>query len=960
MSPADWLLTVLACYFHDIGMLVTRDEYDRRHSTGFPVFKTQHLLTPDTAGKDYAEKVARLGEQEAERFLYQEYVRKFHAQRVRVWIENPESKVLGAAQTVAREISSLLSPLGETFRSDLGLVCESHHLDDLDRVDVYKLDRPYGATPAEAANLQYSALLLRTVDLLHITRDRTPSVVFRVLNPSDPTSQLEWVRHMSVVVVRSQVGRNRDGVLDIEAPRDTVEVHARLSNQDGFFGLTAYLSYASRQMKQNFDWAADSCKQHASQYVFPWRSIDQTNIETKGFLAKQFEFTIDQYKILELLTGHTLYNDINVVLRELTQNAIDAVRLQHAGPRGEIRRPCPGAVQVEWDRETRTLTIKDNGTGMTQSIIEQNFLRVGASRYQDPKFQEAFPSFSPISRFGIGVLSAFMIADSVEVITCHPNEPEARHLSLRNVHGKYLIRLLNKETDELARSIGPHGTLVKLRVRASADIGNVGRVLDEWFVLPGCTLTVQVGGESERSVGFETLEEALLARISTLGITSRRFYEEDHEIRVKTFRQDGVTVAYAVIWSPYFKVWSFYQPADSSLDDAGGFGTCVEGVRVRKGTPGYSSFRILAIANAEGPGAPKTNVARSDLEETPEHQSMLSAIYSAYCEHIKEEIEDLRSSRGFSMSRAASEGGILADQILAESRGVENPLNRALLMEQARTLPLHLIEKSGDRHLYSMNDLAGEVAYCTMDNATVRSAERLLTELPGEASLSKILSLFPTTYAQQFEHPTLVASKSGEVSRDQLLDEWEVSAFFADRENRQLEVVWSKIADARRWQIPDIAVAAKSRGLGQLANVAEEFGRRSYPMRFRNRSFASVILPLQSVSENGLSGFEAVQFFDFTYLLADRDWQRIFPDYADFCRADPTIPLAAKMLMHVLLNSGDDRATHERTLGAVQEVLPSFKRGFIDLDYYSEMLKVHWTDKIYDVRRWERSVNIIW
>src|SRR5258705_13862694 len=100
---------------------------------------------------------------------------------------------------------------------------------------------------------------------------------------------------------------------------------------------------------------------------------------------------------------------------------------------------------------------------MTQQIIERHLLRVGSSRYQDPNFKKQFPEFAAISRFGIGVLSTFMVADSVEITSCHPDDAEARQLSLRSVHGKYLIRLLPKDSVE-TKSLAPHGTRVKLRL----------------------------------------------------------------------------------------------------------------------------------------------------------------------------------------------------------------------------------------------------------------------------------------------------------------------------------------------------------------------------------------------------------------------------------------------------------------------------------------------------------------
>ena len=59
MSPADWLMTVLSIYFHDMGMLVTAHEYDNRNLTDFPRFKSETLFG-GPSGLDYKEKVLKL------------------------------------------------------------------------------------------------------------------------------------------------------------------------------------------------------------------------------------------------------------------------------------------------------------------------------------------------------------------------------------------------------------------------------------------------------------------------------------------------------------------------------------------------------------------------------------------------------------------------------------------------------------------------------------------------------------------------------------------------------------------------------------------------------------------------------------------------------------------------------------------------------------------------------------
>jgi hypothetical protein len=456
------------------------------------VYKREELFTGDQ-GIDYRARIEHLPAEEKERFLYQEFVRSKHAERIKHWITGEAITYLGISPEVVNEIDSLLRNLESVFRRDLGMVCESHHLDDVGDYGKYKVRQPYGQSSKEIVNLQYCAVLLRTADLLHITRDRTPSLVFRILNPSDPISQREWAKQMAVRAIKPQLGRDKDGNFQESAQRDTIEIHANFRSPDGFFGLTTYLSFAQSQLRKSQEWIELSKRANGTELNFPWRYIDTTNIETEGFLSNTFQFTIDQAKILDLLTGHTLYNDANVVLRELAQNAIDAVRLQAKVE--EKSSLSNGKIEINWDSKNRILSVQDNGTGMSQRIIEDHLLKVGASRYQDPDFKKRYPDFSSISRFGIGILSAFMIADSVEIFTSNIEDEKGRHLSLKSVHGKYLINLINKEEGSL-KKLGPHGTCVQLHIRPSAKFDEPLKIARSWLVAPRCqVLFTQDGGD---------------------------------------------------------------------------------------------------------------------------------------------------------------------------------------------------------------------------------------------------------------------------------------------------------------------------------------------------------------------------------------------------------------------------------------------------------------------------------
>jgi molecular chaperone HtpG len=787
MTPTDWLLTVLSIYFHDLGMVVTKTEFENRNSSSFAQFKN-HLLT-GKSGEDYKDKIERMTSDESEKFLYQEFVRQKHAERIKWWITGTALNHLGIATEVVSTLSSLLQNLDPIFKRDLAVVCESHHLDDIYDTNKYKLSQPYGNSHNETANLQYAAILLRSADLLHITKDRTPSTAYYIINPSDPISQTEWAKQMAVRNVRSKIGFNRESLPDLDAPRDTIEVFAHFNKEDGFFGLTSYLTYAENEIRKNSNWVEQSSKLFGGGYKYPWRFIDQSNIETEGFLQKTFNFTFDQAKILDLLTGHTLYNDTKVVLRELVQNAIDAVRVQC-----RLKGHDPyehGAVHINWDSSERVLTVQDNGTGMTQELIENHLLKAGSSRYQDSNFKKQFPNFSPISRFGIGILSAFMIADYVEIITVHPEEESARHLTLRSVHGKYLIRLLNKQTDEDAKNLMPHGTIIKIKVRPSAKISSMLETAKRWIVIPTCKVTIKEDNEKQEIIGYKNLNEALTNYLNSLGYT----VNDNSNIQVRQQEINGISIAYALKWSEYFREWTFFElPKSRNNGSLSCAGICIEGIRVEFVSPGFADITIAAIANASGINAPKTNVARSSIETTPERETFLREIYKMYCNHISSEIKELHESRNFSLTWATQEARILLSPFTRR----QELISHDWFTEAANDINMLLVENEGIRKNTSPNMFMKEhSSFWTIDGRFFSSAELLLKEVQSNASLSSIVSSL--NMSAQLPNEPIFCINSSDGFYSTTFNNKEVTKIVIYKDQRRIDLLWSECQSAPKW-----------------------------------------------------------------------------------------------------------------------------------------------------------------
>ncbi|MDQ2838456.1 MAG: ATP-binding protein [Actinomycetota bacterium] len=808
MTSADWLMLTLGTYFHDFGLLVTRDEYDRRSTTSFNQFKQVIFDTDDAAHKDYRAQLQELGSDALDRFIYQEFVRSNHARRIKSWLGDKPDPLLGFDDRIVGKLKDLLIGVGDVFKEDLGLVCESHHENDLENLSKYPLNRPYGSTHGEEVNLQYVAILLRTADLLHITSDRVPSIAALIVNPRNPKSQLEWAKQAAVRTVRPKMIEAEPDEAEVSVKTsDTIEVHATFKDSEGFFGLTSYLNYASQQLAQSFAWARDSESKPAGVgYSFPWRRIDTSNIEAKGFVSEPFEFSIDQGRILDLLTGHTLYNDTRVVARELVQNSLDAVRLQ-SRISAENDEEFEPRIWIEWNSASKVIDVRDNGVGMTQKIIESNFLKVGSSRYQDPEFKKSYPNFFPISRFGIGVLSAFMVADSVSVTTSSTAEDKARQMSLRDVHGKYLVRLIDKQSSDIPSDIREHGTSVRLKLRPSASLGDLLQTLKHWVVIPGCSVELKIDDQEPYRLGYDTVANALKAELLAAKILRESGSELvdsfGSKVEVRSATIEGIELAYTVRWNRWLQEWAFLSGqqagARTGAPVAPVFGTCIGGVRVTDSPAGFAVGGVITMANATGGSAPRTNVARTAIEKTDEYRNMLAAIYRSLSMHVSDEMDQFESNRGFSVSRAAAEASFLASDL---SGGRNSQLESEEIMHaMLREVPAIVLESGGVRARTSLNGIEEYPRLLSVESTMVNSLEAVLTTVRGAegASLQKILDAMGVPDFLARDTPLICNLSFGNFFGDLFMTEREISELSTDADSRMLRALWEPVDMVPRW-----------------------------------------------------------------------------------------------------------------------------------------------------------------
>ena len=150
-----------------------------------------------------------------------------------------------------------------------------------------------------------------------------------------------------------------------------------------------------------------------------------TQPKTTKAMAQQGTINVTTDNIFPIIKQF-LYSDQEIFLRELVSNAVDATQkrkmLASLGEIGEIT-DTP-QVEVLLDEAAGTMTIRDNGIGMTAEEIDKYINQIAFSGATDflEKYKDADAKQAIIGHFGLGFYSAFMVADRVDIVTLSQRE----------------------------------------------------------------------------------------------------------------------------------------------------------------------------------------------------------------------------------------------------------------------------------------------------------------------------------------------------------------------------------------------------------------------------------------------------------------------------------------------------------------------------------------------------------
>jgi hypothetical protein len=308
---------------------------------------------------------------------------------------------------------------------DLASLCTSHHV-GLDGLRSDRFDARIVGSLGQPLNLRYLACILRVADVLEFDPERTPDVIFNH-HSIDERSKIYWHKDHAISFHVEPIA----GSMTFAARTPNALIHkAVLMTADW---VDAELAICSTLDKEGAFLRGKIPPNRKSEYIWRWSASLDRDIKEQGdrFVFVEGSFQPNTSKLLALLAGTALYRDKRAAIRELLQNALDAVKEQISYERlasspsvDPESRGASHVVQLSLVEEggERWIYCTDDGCGMNKSTIEHHVLQSGNKARIDRIVLDRSARQSGFrvhrsGQFGIGLLSYFMIADRVQFDT---------------------------------------------------------------------------------------------------------------------------------------------------------------------------------------------------------------------------------------------------------------------------------------------------------------------------------------------------------------------------------------------------------------------------------------------------------------------------------------------------------------------------------------------------------------
>lgn len=390
-----------------------------------------------------------------------EFIRRYHARL------SHEIAIGGIPAPWGEQL--IFADFDRQYADIAGLIARSHGL-TLRSCLPYLVSR-YHIRSYRGVHAPFLMVLLRIADYLQLEKTRAHPETLRVRSITSPASRLEWAAH-AVIEDLHPWGDDPEAIEVIANPTD---LKVFLKIKDWLRGIQEELDTSWAVLGEVYG-RFEGLNELGIILRRVRSNLDDDRVfgRSAAFYPVAAKFSVSDLSLIDKLVK-PLYGELpEAGLRELVQNAIDAVRERRvvessaASPKiGELhhRHNVSADVVLEIVKNESGqwfAIVSDSGIGMTLDTVRNYFLTAGATYRESAIWNQLFTSdvgkakVLRSGRFGIGVLAAFLLGDELEVLT--------RHVSASAEEGIAFSASLFTNPIELRKAILPVGTTIRIPI----------------------------------------------------------------------------------------------------------------------------------------------------------------------------------------------------------------------------------------------------------------------------------------------------------------------------------------------------------------------------------------------------------------------------------------------------------------------------------------------------------------
>lgn len=513
MSSRDLAILVAAVMIHDIGMFLTEDGLNKLLTWDDTAHFIRNLDTAAWTDEwySYRQKIKRYSDRKLFQ-LFGDYIPLNEPCTDRSRMVRKDYLVCGEFirqqhHRLAHDIAVNSFPgsknqdvfastsFSSADRDMIGLIARSHGMAVRD-TETYILKTFADHRKPNGIPIFYLMVILRLADYLDAGQHRAPKELEARQEISVSISHREWIWNQQINADNYSWHPENKALLIQADPQTTSD----------FIKIETWLKSVQQELDLSWSIIAENYGADTYQLSIHRVKSNLSRPETRQamgerFLTKEAKVTANA-DLLKLLIQPLYGDNPTFGVRELIQNATDAcIERNHLEPASAAYQP---EVTVSIDKKKKTFCIQDNGIGMNEDVLLHYYLSAGASyRFSDEwikNFSQDRTAVIPrTGKFGVGVLSTFLLGSTVSVQTRHMNDPLGYAFSFTLEQDSIDVRRVSCEIGTTITIALSDETLKALLSPSSLDSYRKKKWFD-WYHFRKPAVHYYIGGKEQHKI----------------------------------------------------------------------------------------------------------------------------------------------------------------------------------------------------------------------------------------------------------------------------------------------------------------------------------------------------------------------------------------------------------------------------------------------------------------------------